>query len=58
MHIGEALREARKMKRLTQSELERRSGLNREYVSLMENGHINPNISTLERMASALELPL
>jgi transcriptional regulator with XRE-family HTH domain len=56
--IGERLRALREAKGLPQSEIERRTGLLRCYVSRVENGHTVPSIETLEKLARALEVPL
>jgi transcriptional regulator with XRE-family HTH domain len=56
--IGERLRMLREAKGMPQSEIERRTGLLRCYVSRVENGHTVPSIETLEKLARALEVPL
>lgn len=56
--IGERLREIREKKKLSQGDIEERTGLLRCYVSRVENGHTVPAIETLEKMARALEVPL
>lgn len=58
MIIGDRLRELRNQKKLSQGEIENRSGLQRAYLSHVENGHTVPNIETLEKWARALEVPL
>jgi transcriptional regulator with XRE-family HTH domain len=58
MIIGDRLREMREAKQLSQGDIEKRSGLFRCYISRVENGHTVPAIETLEKMASALEVPL
>lgn len=58
MVIGDRLRALREQKGLTQSEIEKRSGLLRCYLSRIENGHIVPSIETVERLARALGEPL
>jgi transcriptional regulator with XRE-family HTH domain len=50
-----ALREARK---LSQGDIEKRTGLLRCYNSRVENRHTVPTVETLEKMARALEVPL
>jgi|SRR5580658_4860548 transcriptional regulator with XRE-family HTH domain len=57
MIIGERLREIREEKKLPQREIENRSGLQRAYLSRVENGHTVPTIETLEKWAKALEVP-
>lgn len=56
--IGERLRSLRKQKKLSQADLERRSGLLRPYLSRVEQGHVVPSIISLEKMARALEVRL
>src|SRR5881396_4289049 len=58
MIIGERLRELREEKKLSQGDMEERTGLFRCYVSRVENGHTVPAIETLEKMARALEVPM
>ncbi len=58
MIIGERLRELREEKKLSQGDIEKRTGLLRCYISRVENGHTVPAIETLEKMARAFEVPL
>src|SRR5207247_8666949 len=58
MIIGDRLRARRKEKRLSQGDIEKRTGLLRCYISRVENGHTVPAIETLEKLARALECPL
>src|SRR5258708_34562879 len=58
MIIGDRLRELREEKKLSQGDIEKRTGLFRCYVSRLENGHTVPAIETLEKMAKALEVPM
>jgi transcriptional regulator with XRE-family HTH domain len=58
MIIGARLRGLREEKKLSQGDIEKRTGLLRCYVSRVENGHTVPAIETLEKMARALEVPL
>jgi transcriptional regulator with XRE-family HTH domain len=58
MIIGDRLREMREVKKLSQGDIEKRTGLLRCYISRVENGHTVPAIETLEKMARALEVPL
>jgi transcriptional regulator with XRE-family HTH domain len=58
MIIGDRLRALREEKKLSQSDMEKRTGLIRCYVSRVENGHTIPAIATLEKMARALEVPM
>ena len=58
MVIGDRLRELRESKKLSQGDIEKRTGLLRCYISRVENGHTVPAIETLEKLARALEIPL
>ncbi len=58
MVIGTRLRKLREEKNFSQGDIEKRTGLLRCYISRVENGHTVPSIETLERLASALEIPL
>ena len=58
MVISERLRGIREQKKLSQGDIEERTGLKRCYVSRVENGHTIPSIETLEKMARALEIPM
>jgi transcriptional regulator with XRE-family HTH domain len=56
--IGDRLREMREAKKLSQGDIEKRTGLLRCYISGVENGDTVPAIETLEKLARALEVPL
>ncbi|HLJ24309.1 MAG TPA: helix-turn-helix transcriptional regulator [Candidatus Acidoferrales bacterium] len=58
MLIGDRLRELREAKQLSQNDLEKRTGLLRCYISRVENGHTVPAVETLEKFASALQIPM
>jgi len=58
MLIAERLRTLREAKKLSQGEVEERTGLLRCYISRIENGHTVPSIPNLEKIARALEIPL
>jgi transcriptional regulator with XRE-family HTH domain len=58
MIISDRLRAFREDKKLSQGDIEKRTGLLRCYISRVENGHTVPAIETLEKMARALEVPL
>jgi transcriptional regulator with XRE-family HTH domain len=58
MIIGDRLRSLREIKKLSQGDIEKRTGLLRCYISRDENGHTVPSIETLEKLASAMEIPL
>jgi transcriptional regulator with XRE-family HTH domain len=56
MDISKRLRELRTAKKLSQGDIEKRTGLLRCYISRVENGHTVPSLETLERLAKALEV--
>ena len=58
MIIADRLRSLREQKKLSQGDVEKRTGLLRCYISRVENGHTVPAIETLEKMARAMEIPL
>jgi transcriptional regulator with XRE-family HTH domain len=58
MIIGDRLRELREQKKLSQGDIEHRTGLIRAYISRVENGHTVPALETLEKFARALGVPL
>jgi transcriptional regulator with XRE-family HTH domain len=58
MIIGERLRALREEKKLSQGDIEKKTGLLRCYVSRVEHGHTVPSVETLEKMARALEIPM
>jgi len=58
MDIGYRLRLFREQKKLSQGDIEKRTGLLRCYISRVENGHTVPAVVTLEKMARAMEMPL
>ena len=58
MLIGNRLRELREAKKLSQGDIEKRTGLGRPYISRVENNHSVPNFETLEKWARALEVPM
>ena len=58
MVIGERLRALRERAKLTQQDIEDRTGLKRCYLSRVENGSTVPSIHTLEKLASALNVPM
>lgn len=58
MLIGDRLRELREHKKMSQGDIEKRTGLLRCYISRVENGHTVPAIETLEKIARALGVPM
>ena len=58
MEVGIRLRQLREFRKLSQGDIEQRTGLLRCYISRVENGHTTPALETLEKMSRALEVPL
>ncbi len=58
MVIADRLRALREEKKLSQGDIEKKTGLLRCYISRVENGHTVPAIETLEKMARAMEIPM
>jgi transcriptional regulator with XRE-family HTH domain len=58
MLIGERLQQLREERGMTRADVERSSGLLRSYVARVELGQLIPSLEALERLASALEVPL
>jgi DNA-binding XRE family transcriptional regulator len=51
---GKIIEDTRKQSHITQAELGKRIGADRSYISKVENGKIEPKVSTFYRIASAL----
>ena len=58
MYLAERLRDLREFRKLSQGDIEKRTGLLRCYISRVENGHTVPAIETLEKLARALEVSM
>jgi transcriptional regulator with XRE-family HTH domain len=58
MDIGGLLRVLRQAARVKQSQLAARAGISQNYLSMIENGRRQPSAKTLERLGSALNVPL
>jgi transcriptional regulator with XRE-family HTH domain len=56
--IGKRLRDFREHKKMSQGDIEARTGLLRCYISRVENGHTVPAVETLEKFARAFEVPV
>ena len=55
-YMGLILQEARKEEHITQVELAKRTGTSKSYISRVENGLIDPTISSFMRIVEALGL--
>ena len=58
MQIGSRLRALREEKKLSQADIEAKTGLKCPYLSRVENGHSVPSLESLEKLARALEIPM
>ena len=56
-NLGQNLRFARHRLGLTQEQVAERSGVHATEVSRIEGGRRDPKVSTLERLAAAVEVP-
>jgi transcriptional regulator with XRE-family HTH domain len=56
-NLGKNLRAARKKLDLTQIEVSQRSGVQAGEVSRIERGLRDPQVSTVEKLAAAVEVP-
>ncbi len=55
-YTGQVIASARKEAKITQSELARRVGTNKSYISKIENGLIEPGVGLFLRILNALGL--
>jgi transcriptional regulator with XRE-family HTH domain len=58
MIIGKRIRQLREQKALSQEDIEQMTGLPTGYMLRVENGQTVPSLEALERLGSALEIPL
>jgi transcriptional regulator with XRE-family HTH domain len=58
MNIGQSLLRIRQQQKLTQNQVGLRAGLATSYLSRIENGHIEPTMKTLSKLASAFQMPV
>lgn len=56
--VGERVRLFRKRKQISQIALSERSGIDRTYLSDIENGKRNISLLTLNNLALALDVPI
>jgi len=56
--LGIVIRKRRKTDGLTQEQLAERADSHWTYISEIENGHRNPSINLLRRLAKGLSVPL
>ncbi len=56
--LGDRIQQLRKERGVTQGELADSAGINRSYLSVLENGHSSPTMDVVERLARALGVNL
>ncbi len=56
--VGQRLRTLREEREISMRELARRSGLSANALSMIERGLTSPSVSTLTKLATALEVPI
>lgn len=54
--VGKALKEIREKKKITQGMLSTTAGIDRTFISHVENGSRNVSIETLEKMLNGLNI--
>ena len=58
MNIGNAIQLSRTKRKLSQVQLAKRAGISVSYLSLLERSRRDPPLSTLRKVAAALNMPL
>jgi transcriptional regulator with XRE-family HTH domain len=56
--VGSRIREARTQAGLSQSQLAKLCGMDQSRITQIEGGQYDPRLSTIRRIAEALDLPL
>ena len=56
--LGRNLKRVRKEKGISQGDIVRSLGMDRAFVSNIENGKANPTLATIAKLAKALGVPL
>jgi transcriptional regulator with XRE-family HTH domain len=54
--FGKIIQEERKAKKISQEKLSKLTGLDRTFISLIENGKRNPTLATILKISAALEI--
>ena len=56
--LGQNLRKIRTNKKMTQGDLASALNVDRAYISNIENGRMNPTLSTMEKIAGVLKISI
>jgi transcriptional regulator with XRE-family HTH domain len=56
--MGQLIHDVRKEEKVTQSELAKRLGVNKSYISRIEKGMIEPGVGTFYRIINALGMKI
>jgi len=55
--LGQNLKKIRTQKKMSQGDIARNLGVDRGYISNIENGKKNPTLATVDKLAKALDVP-
>lgn len=58
MNLGKAIQTSRQRRKLSQEALAKLAGCSVSYLSMLENSKRDPTISTVEKIAAALNVPV
>ena len=58
VRLGQNLKKIRTKKNMSQGDIARALNVSRGYVSNIENGKLNPTLSTITKLAEALDVSL
>jgi transcriptional regulator with XRE-family HTH domain len=58
MNLGKAIKLCRTQKNMSQTDLASQADISVSYLSLLERGKRDPNLSTVERISGALKVPV
>lgn len=56
--FGKIIQEERKAKKISQEKLSKITGLDRTYISLIENGKRSPTLTTIVKISAALQISI
>ena len=56
--LGKNLKKIRIKKKMSQGDIARNLSMDRSYISGIENGRRNPTLANIEKLASALRVPI